>query len=899
MRPVRLFAFLLGPLLVYGSQTPLNAYSTTLVDLLSADADYTQLLRLLQRTRLIPTLNKLNGSTLFAPTNDAVRRFSPWNEYLSLSDDALTDNINEQVRQTLLYHLLNYTLPSFPPKSDVETYRTLHFPRVKLEPPSKDPPPAPPWIPLPGGSLNNESQRLRAASRDGHAYVGVDAYGQSGISTAKDPVNGTNCMLIGIKDVIETPSSLAAIIRDTPSLSYLSKILPESQMDDLEKQPGLTVFLPEDDGWDELHPIIRLYLESPFAHADLKWILGMHMADGKLGYSTRFGDSTKLRTIEGNKLRINVTSDSILVSGAEVRQKDIYASNGVLHTVSNLLLPSGSLQLNAEKYLLALNCSTFVGLLRSVNLTSLVTDINAEYTILAPRDDVLEIAGGGNFPDEGTDELKRSLRYHFIPGKWRTDRLKDGALLETELIEVGLGGARQVLDVGLSSKLAMKSGGKGKKEIYFGGAGVIGEPIEIENTLIYLVSRPLTPPSDVLTTALPSLDLSTYLAAVFSTSLAETVKNLPKTTFLIPTNKAWERLGLVTSYLLMPTSKKDLESVVLHHTLDSVEYFSDLRNGTDRSFRTFEGTDVSVTRPSDDQGDIEVVFSGSGGWDGLQAKLDMRNRINTLTETGVLHQIDTLMIPRSVQVTLGKLVRAAGGGTMASLVTRAGFDWVLNGTAPPEDSEYAKYGQGVGWTLLVPRDEAWRDVNLTKLWDDADAVRNLVTQHLIPTFPPAKDDDKHHGGKKPRDNLNALVAADENAMPLNMYGQTHVTARSSFSSYGQISFMDKGDHFVVGITGARGTRGDEDWAKVMTWGRSTTSTGTHGQYSTKGGVIKIDRVLQPYTPRWWVRFGPPIAATLAVLFVILALGFTARWLYKRKESEPTYEPVGRDEEEDG
>ena len=264
-------------------------------------------------------------------------------------------------------------------------------------------------------------------------------------------------------------------------------------MDDLEKQGGLTVFLPEDDGWDELHPIIRLYLESPFAHADLKWILGMHMADGKLGYSTRFGDATKsefvcyrchwsdslsVRTIEGNKLHINVTSDSILVSGAEVRQKDIYASNGVLHTVSSLLLPSGSLQLNAEKYLLALNCSTFVGLLRSVNLTSLVTNIDAEYTILAPRDDVLEIAGGGNFPDEGTDELKRSLRYHFIPGKWRTDRLKDGALLETELVEAGLGGAHQVLDVGLSSKLAMKSGGKGKKEIYFGGAGVIGEPSE-------------------------------------------------------------------------------------------------------------------------------------------------------------------------------------------------------------------------------------------------------------------------------------------------------------------------------------------------------------------------------------------------------------------------------------
>lgn len=160
-----------------------------------------------------------------------------------------------------------------------------------------------------------------------------------------------------------------------------------------------------------------------------------------------------------------------------MKQKDVYAANGVLHTVSDLLLPPGSLQLNAEKYLLALNCSTFISLIRSVNLTSLVTDPNAKYTILAPRDDVLEISGGGSFPEKGTEELKRSLNYHFIPGKWKPENLKDGMLLETELIEVGLAGGRQVLDVGVSSKSSMRPPkGDPRKELYFAGAGVIGDP---------------------------------------------------------------------------------------------------------------------------------------------------------------------------------------------------------------------------------------------------------------------------------------------------------------------------------------------------------------------------------------------------------------------------------------
>lgn len=653
-----------------------------------------------------------------------------------------------------------------------------------------------------------------------------------------------------------------------------------------------------------------------------------------------------MRTIEGNKLHINASLEEITVSGASLRQKDVLASNGVLHTVSSLLLPPNSLTLNAEKYLLALNCSTFVDLLRSVNLTELVTNPDAEYTILAPRDDVLdgmksiENGGDGSFPDKGSDELKKSLRYHFIPGKWTPEKLKDGTLLETELIEVGLAGGRQVLDVGVSSKSHFKA--PSRRELYFGGAGVIGDPILIDKTLIYLISRPLAPPTDVLTSALPSLSLSTYIAAVFSTSLAETLKNLPRTTFLIPKNSAWERLGLVSAYLLMNNgaAKKDLESVVLHHTLDSIRYLEALKNGTERTFRTIEGTDVTIERRTrdedvvgDDEDDsvgkdgLEVVITGSGGWDGLHARLALSSSendvkpINTLTQTGVMHVIDTLLLPRSVDITLGKLVRAAGGGTMASLVVRAGMEWVLNGTAPPEDSDWAKrFGRGTGWTLLVPRDEAWKKVNLTALWDDKDAVRGLVSQHLVPSIPPKGGKGKGKNGKGKNFGVTASTSADANTMPLDMYaaageGVSHVTARSAFSSYGQISFHDKGDYFIVGIADARGTRAEEDWAKVISWGRSTsTGTGGSAQISAKedeedwtwaangarrGGVIKIDRVLVPYTPKWWVRYGPPVAGAFAGFLVVFALGFTARWLYKRRESEPTYEPVGRDEEEDG
>jgi solute carrier family 25 carnitine/acylcarnitine transporter 20/29 len=68
---------------------------------------------------------------------------------------------------------------------------------------------------------------------------------------------------------------------------------------------------------------------------------------------------------------------------------------------------------------------------------------------------------------------------------------------------------------------------------------------------------------------------------------------------------------------------------------------------------------------------------------------------------------------------------------------------------------------------------------------------------------------------------------------------------------------------------------------------------------TRGGVIKIDRVLEPYTPRWWVRWGPPAAGFAVGFLALTSAGLGVRWYIKKKASEPTYEPVGRDPEEDG
>lgn len=193
-------------------QSAPNTQSTTLLDALNADPDYVSLITLLQRAKLIPTLNKLHGSTLFAPTNDAIDRHASSNILwqTALADDTaeLRDNIQERLRQELFYHILNYSLPALPTEQTPQEHKTLLFPRTPTEPPTRLPPPGPPWMPIPGGTLGGEPQRLRVSFRDESTWVGVDAFGKAGAQVVKDQVNTTNGVLLGIGDVLTMPPDL-------------------------------------------------------------------------------------------------------------------------------------------------------------------------------------------------------------------------------------------------------------------------------------------------------------------------------------------------------------------------------------------------------------------------------------------------------------------------------------------------------------------------------------------------------------------------------------------------------------------------------------------------------------------------------------------------------------------
>lgn len=349
---------------------------------------------------------------------------------------------------------------------------------------------------------------------------------------------------------------------------------------------------------------------------------------------------------------------------------------------------------------------------------------------------------------------------------------------------------------------------------------------------------------------------------------------MPRATFLIPHNSAFKRLGsLVSDHLLAASSKKDLEHVILHHIISDVEYSKSLVNGSQRTYATLEGSDLQLKRAEDGS----VVISASGGWAGMKSALYPRDR---LTNTGVIHEVSDLMIPRSVELNIGKLMKAGKATTMTNVIAKAGFDWILDGTSPPEDSVWANPEPGGRtWTLLCPTDDAFKNYNLSQLLEDTDGLRAIVSQHLIPT-PPSPPSS---GSAIIKDMLN-----NSRPLPLDQLG-SHSTLLSTTSAYGDIVFKEMEDgskaQYMVGIKNARGTDGKADWARVLSWGRTTTGSGT-------GGVIQIDRLLVPYHPSWWNEYGPPsFVGGLGVLAICLFF-YGVHIFWNRDPTEATYEPVG-------
>jgi uncharacterized surface protein with fasciclin (FAS1) repeats len=134
------------------------------------------------------------------------------------------------------------------------------------------------------------------------------------------------------KDIVDTAVAAG-------SFKTLVAAVGAAGLVDTLKGPGpFTVFAPTDEAFAKLPKATFDDLLKPENKAKLTAILTYHVVAGRV----MAADVVKLKsakTVNGQKVKIVVKGDKVMVNGANVVKTDISASNGVIHVIDTVILP--------------------------------------------------------------------------------------------------------------------------------------------------------------------------------------------------------------------------------------------------------------------------------------------------------------------------------------------------------------------------------------------------------------------------------------------------------------------------------------------------------------------------------------------------------------------------------
>jgi uncharacterized surface protein with fasciclin (FAS1) repeats len=135
-----------------------------------------------------------------------------------------------------------------------------------------------------------------------------------------------------------TPGSLTMVLADSATFSTLTAALKAAELDaTLGGKDMFTVFAPTDEAFGKLPEGTLDKLLLPENKEKLRMLLLYHVVAGKvLAADLATGD---VKTVNGEKLEIEVSSDKIEVEGTKVFSADVPATNGVMHSIGEILVP--------------------------------------------------------------------------------------------------------------------------------------------------------------------------------------------------------------------------------------------------------------------------------------------------------------------------------------------------------------------------------------------------------------------------------------------------------------------------------------------------------------------------------------------------------------------------------
>jgi uncharacterized surface protein with fasciclin (FAS1) repeats len=258
--------------------------------------------------------------------------------------------------------------------------------------------------------------------------------------------------------------------------------------DTLAGEGDFTVFAPTNDAFDALFASLGIAPEDLLADKSLLTdVLLYHVALGELT-SEEVAYLGELRMANGDLSTISVRDGSPYINDARIIATDIMASNGVIHVIDAVILPSGvpapvgAVDANIVEVAVANEgFSTLVAAVQAADLAGTLSG-NGPFTVFAPTNDAFNKTLG---------ELGLSAE----------DVLGNKELLTNILLYHVAAGALDAQDVLGMGEITMLNGEVATAEVVDGVAYIAGVPISnanirTSNGIIHVIDAVMLPPAE-------------------------------------------------------------------------------------------------------------------------------------------------------------------------------------------------------------------------------------------------------------------------------------------------------------------------------------------------------------------------------------------------------------------
>ena len=382
----------------------------------------------------------------------------------------------------------------------------------------------------------------------------------------------------------------------------------------------------------------------------------------------------------------------------------------------------------------AVAAGTFKTLAAALTAADLVTTLKGAgpFTVFAPTDAAFAKLPAGTVDNllkpENKATLQSILTYHVVAGKvlaadvvkltkattvqgrdvaisvyGSTVKVNDATVTATDVMASN--GVIHVIDTVLMPPAAGTGGTGGSGGLAgSGGVGGTGGAGGMGGTGGAGGMGGTTALKDIVDTAVAAGSFNTLAAALTAADLVTTLKGAGPFTVFAPTDAAFAKLPAGTvENLLKPENKATLQSILTYHVVAGKVLAADV---------------VKLTKATTVQGK-DVVISVSGST--VKVNDATVTAVDVMASNGVIHVIDTVLMPPTDVVLKDIVDTAVAAGTfktLAAALTAADLVTTLKGTGPftvfaPTDAAFAKLPAGTVDDLLKPANKAKLQAILT------------------------------------------------------------------------------------------------------------------------------------------------------------------------------------------